>query len=135
VAVPADLAEERYGRGRRSGGRAVWVAGVVLALAGVAGLWWLGRDWVDPPVRSGMVSFGDITDESISVVFDVRRDAGIPVTCVFELTTATRLDTRQSVVIPPGSQTSLRVEHTFQTRQPVAAKLLGCRTPGQTRLH
>lgn len=128
------LAVQRYGRRRGLGTRGQVLVGAVGLLLLLVGLVWLARPWLDPPVRSGIVSYGEITDDSITVVIDVRRDAGVSATCVVELTTINRLDTRQELEVPAGPQTALRVTHTFTTTQPVGAKLIGCRAPGQRRL-
>ncbi len=127
--------DARYGRTRRSGAWRVvlWVLGGVVAAAFVAWLVWAARFWANPVVTSGLVSFGDITDDSITVVFDINRDPGTAVTCEFELTTLGRLDTTETVSIPAGPERRLRVEHTFTSEHPVAAKLLGCTAPGQER--
>jgi Domain of unknown function (DUF4307) len=110
------------------------VAAVVVALLGLGFLAWAAADWANPPVRSGIVSYRDATVDSITVTFDIVRDPGVPVTCEFELATASRLLSRQSVRIPAGPHTRLRVTRTLESREPVAVRLLGCRAPGQDRL-
>ncbi len=127
--------EARYGRAGKGGSRRVvlWVLGGLVVAALIAWFVWAARFWVNPVVTSGMVSFGDITDDSITVVFDIQRDADTEVTCEFELTTLGRLDTRERVTVPAGPERRLRVEHTFTSEHPVAARLLGCTAPGQNR--
>jgi Domain of unknown function (DUF4307) len=138
AAEPADtraMLDVRYGRRRRQRTtRAAIAAAVVLALAGLAFLAWVAANWANPPVRSGTVSYGDATADSITVTWDVVREPGLPVTCEFELATISRLTTRQSVEIPAGPEPRLRVTETLRSREPVAVRLLGCRAPGQTRL-
>jgi Domain of unknown function (DUF4307) len=136
---PADVQaalDVRYGRRRRQRStRVAFATAVLVALLGLGFLAWAAADWASPPVRSGIVSYDDATDDSITVTFDIVRDPGLPVTCEFELTTASRLVTRQTVDVPAGPQTRLRITRTLESREPVAVHLLGCRAPGQNRLH
>jgi hypothetical protein len=129
AAEPADtraMLEVRYGTRRRQRTTRVAIAAtVLLAVAGLTFLAWVAADWADPPVRSGIVSYGDVTADSITVTWDVVREPGLPVTCEFELATISRLTSRQSVEIPAGPP-RLRVTETLRSREPVAVRLLGC---------
>jgi len=129
------MLDVRYGHQRRQRTTqvAIVIAGIV-ALAGLGFLGWVAYDWANPPVRSGIVSYGNATADSITVTWDIVREPGLPITCEFELATISRLTTRQSVEIPAGPESRLRVTDTLSSREPVAVRLLGCRAPGHTRL-
>jgi Domain of unknown function (DUF4307) len=137
AAEPADtraMLEVRYGtRRRQRTSRAAIAVTVLLAVAGLTFLAWVAADWANPPVRSGIVSYGDATAESITVTWDVVREPGLPVTCEFELATISRLTSRQSVEIPAGPDPRLRVTETLSSREPVAVRLLGCHALDEVR--
>ncbi len=122
-----DLAE-RYGvtarRSRVPVGLAivgVTLVGLVLALA-----WGLSQR--DTGIRAGVLRYGDITPESITIEVQVVRPAGTAVRCDVAAVGEAQIDVGAARIdIPAEGEAEVVVSATIPTASPPkAARLLGC---------
>lgn len=122
-----DLAE-RYGVSRRtwrSRGPLIVVAIVLVGLV-AATLW--GLDQRSTGVQAAVLTYGDITESSITITVEVVRDPIQPVVCDVAAVGANQIDVgAERIEVPTGGERRVVVSATIETASPpLAARLLSC---------
>ncbi|TDE09112.1 DUF4307 domain-containing protein [Jiangella asiatica] len=124
---PSDLLAERYGRRHGRGrGPIVAVSAAFVVLVAVAS--WLIVRTVNSPLDASLHSWDPPRGDVLPVTVELRRDAGLAVTC--ELVA---VDVRQIVVgqleldVPAGPEEHLRVDAEIPLQgDGIAPELTGC---------
>jgi len=123
-----DLAE-RYGVGSRP-----WTSWAPLAIVGlvVAGLvvaTFVGLSQRSTGVQAGVLTYGDITESSITIAVEVVRDPELPVVCDVAAVGDNQIDVgAERIQVPTGGDRRVVVSTAIETASPpLAARLLACR--------
>jgi hypothetical protein len=116
---------ERYGVTDRPG----WVpaALIVLGLGFLAFVTFLGLRLSNPAIDAGVLSYRTVTDERMTIGFEVQRRETSPATCVLRARAMDGFDVGYAVVELPPAQG--RTNHTLEMRtayRALVAELLGC---------
>jgi len=120
---------ERYGvRDRSPWATVALVAAGLLFLALVTVVGWRLSN---PAVDAGVLSYQAVSDERMTIGFEVQRRASTPVTCVLRARGQDGFDVGYAVVALPTD--SGRTQHVFEVRtayRGVVGELLGCGPDG-----
>lgn len=116
---------ERYGVTDRPG----WVpaALIVLGLGFLAFVTFLGLRLSNPAIDAGVLSYKTVTDERMTIGFEVQRRETSPATCVLRARAMDGFDVGYAVVELPPAQG--RTNHTLEMRtayRALVGELLGC---------
>jgi len=116
---------ERYGVTDRPG----WVpaALIVLGLGFLAFVTFLGLRLSNPAIDAGVLSYRTVTDERMTIGFEVQRRETSPATCVLRARAMDGFDVGYAVVELPPAQG--RTNHTFEMRtasRALVGELVGC---------
>jgi hypothetical protein len=116
---------ERYGVTDRPG----WVpaALIVLGLGFLAFVTFLGLRLSNPAIDAGVLSYRTVTDERMTIGFEVQRRETSPATCVLRARAMDGFDVGYAVVELPPAQG--RTNHTLEMRtayRALVGELLGC---------
>jgi hypothetical protein len=123
-----DRIAERYGRTRRTNSRTVLVIAIVLGLLVAVGVGWFVTRASDRPVRAAVHSWDTAVGDVLPTRVEIRRDAGLAVTCDL-----VAVDDRQIIVgqmtleVPAGPDQHLVVEADIPLEgDGIAPELRGC---------
>ena len=116
---------ERYGVTDRPG----WVpaALIVLGLGFLAFVTFLGLRLSNPAIDAGVLSYKTVTDERMTIGFEVQRRETSPATCVLRARAMDGFDVGYAVVELPPAQG--RTNHTLEmgtAYRGLVGELLGC---------
>jgi hypothetical protein len=80
-------------------------------------------------VQAGVLTYGDITEESITITVEVVRDPDVRVACDVAAVGANQIDVgAERIDVPPGGERRVVVSAVIDTASPpLAARLLACR--------
>lgn len=125
----------RYGRRRDPvrQRRRRWITyalAVAVVVAGVGIAVKLYRQYGQAPYQVRTISVTDLTDNAVTVTFEVRKPAGQPASCTVLGHTRDGVEVgRATVEVPAGAagETTARVTYTLRTTgRPVTAEVPGC---------
>ena len=73
---------DRYGS---NSGRAYYVEATILAIVGIAWVFWAGLFHAQPEFRITLISFSIVSDEEVSIRYAIQRnDPSTPATCTLQ---------------------------------------------------
>lgn len=126
-----DLAE-RYGVRAPSARSWLPLAVVALVLVGMLGVTAWGLAQRSTGIRAGVLTYGDITDEGITITIEVVRPVTQPVVCDVAAVGDNQIDVgAQRIVVPLGEPERRVLSTTIATASPPkAARLISCRPDG-----
>jgi len=130
--TPAQQArlQERYGAARRTP-VGLLAAVVLLAAAFVGWVVWAALQSADRGVRWQAVAYTDVTDRSITVSFDVFKDAGTSASCLVRAFDRSGVEVGRADVPIDPSRTDVHVVHVLAvTERPTAAEVTSCAVTG-----
>jgi hypothetical protein len=136
VAVPSTppLPPDRPDLARRYGVRTegpvvpIGLAIVALALVAMLGALVWGLAQRNSGLRAGVLSYGDITTDTVTITLEVSRPAGMDVVCDVAAVGEGKVDVGAARVdVPAGADDPAIVAVVIQTASPpLGARLLGC---------
>jgi hypothetical protein len=123
-----DLAQ-RYGQSDRTWRSWLPLALVGLLLAGLVVGTLVGLAQRSTGVQAGVLTYGDITEESITITVEVVRDPDLAVVCDVAAVGANQIDVgAERIEVPTGGERRVVVSTAIETASPpLAARLLACR--------
>jgi hypothetical protein len=135
----------RYGRYGTAGGghgrdartdRRLKIVGAVLGVLSLAGIGWIGADYVaGQPVSGQVIKFKVVSGRTVEVHLEVRKDAGVRGVCTLRARAADGGEVgRKDVTVPGGAEQVDTVASLRTTRRATSAELLGCE-PRETEGH
>lgn len=123
-----DLAQ-RYGQSDRTWRSWLPLALVGLLLAGLVVGTLVGLAQRSTGVQAGVLTYGDITEQSITITVEVVRDPDVRVVCDVAAVGANQIDVgAERIEVPTGGERRVVVSTAIETASPpLAARLLACR--------
>jgi hypothetical protein len=107
-----------------------WAVGALVAVAGLTIATKLYLQYANPAYEVSNLNVTDLTDDHVTVTFDVRVPAGEGATCTVRGHTRDGAPVGQARVdVPPGGpgQTTIRVTYTLATTaRPMTGEVPGC---------
>lgn len=136
--VAGGLPEGRYGtaggRGSRDArtDRRLKIVGGVLGVLSLAGIVWIGADYVGgQPVSGQVIKFKVASARTVQVHLEVRKDAGAEGVCTIRARAADGGEVgRKDVTVRGGAEQVDTVASMRTTRRATSAELLGCGPAG-----
>ncbi len=120
---------ERYGVTDRP--RWAPAALIAVGLAFLAFVTFLGLRLSNPAIDAGVLSYRTVTDERMTITYEVQRRETSPATCVLRARALDGFDVGYAVIELPPAQG--RTNHTFEMRtasRAVVGELVGCGLTG-----
>lgn len=123
-----DLAQ-RYGLSAPPWRRRLPLLVIGLVIIGMLAATGWGLSQRSSGVRAGVLSYGEITDDSITITLEVVRDPALPVVCDVAAVGDLQVDVGAARVdVPTGEPARAVVSTVIETASPPkAARLLACR--------
>ncbi len=121
--------QERYGVTDRP--RWAPAALIAVGLAFLAFVTFLGLRLSNPAIDAGVLSYKTVTDERMTITYEVQRRGTSPATCVLRARSLDGFDVGYAVVELPPAQG--RTNHTFEMRtasRALVGELVGCGLTG-----
>jgi hypothetical protein len=120
---------ERYGVTDRP--RWAPAALIAVGLAFLAFVTFLGLRLSNPAIDAGVLSYRTVTDERMTITYEVQRRETSPATCVLRARALDGFDVGYAVIELPAAQG--RTNHTFEMRtasRALVGELVGCGLTG-----
>lgn len=118
--------QERYGSAHRSP-VGLLLAVAVLVLAFLGWVVWAAFQAAHADVRWRTVGYTDVTDTSVTVSFDVFKDAGTPVTCLVRALDEASNEVGRAEVPIDAARSDAHVVYALPvTHRPTAAEVTSC---------
>jgi hypothetical protein len=126
-----DLAE-RYGVGTRPWKSRAPLAIVGLVIVALVAATLVGLAQRSTGVQAGVLTYGEITESSITITVEVVRDPQQPVVCDVAAVGENQIDVgAERIEVPTGGDRRVVVSTPIETASPpLAARLLACRPVG-----
>lgn len=122
-----DLAE-RYGVSSRTWRTRLPLVVVAVVIVGLVAATLVGLSQRSTGIQAGVLTYGDITESSITITVEVRRDPSQPVVCDVAAVGANQIDVgAERIEVPTGGDRRVVVATVIETASPpLAARLLAC---------
>jgi hypothetical protein len=136
------LPEGRYGNAGGRGGRdartdrRLKIVGGVLGVLSLAGIAWIGADYIGgQPVSGQVIKFKVVSGRTVEVHLEVRKDAEAEGVCTIRARAADGGEVgRKDVTVEGGTEQVDTVASLRTTRRATSAELVGC-GPAETEGH